>query len=65
MHANRSRRQFQQAITQKACAEQDAMSFFNILTSAELLDVVESQLPVHRERKRQTNHPVTRDLRFC
>lgn len=50
MHANRSRRQFQQAVTQKACAKQDSMSFFNILTSAELFDVVESQLPAHRER---------------
>jgi hypothetical protein len=50
MHANRSRRQIQQVATKKMCAQQDSMSFFNILTSPELFDAVESQLPAHRER---------------
>lgn len=50
MHANRSRCQFQQLATQKVSVQQDSMSFFNILTCAELFDVVESQLPAHRER---------------
>lgn len=50
MHANHSHRKFQQLATRKTCAKQDAMSFFNILTSAELFDVVESRLPAHRER---------------
>ena len=50
MHPNpRVRAQQQQRIRRRA-DQSDAYTFFNLLTSPELLDRVESLLPEHRER---------------
>src|SRR3990172_13135175 len=49
MHPNPSAQAQQQRIRKQA-SNSDAYSFFNLLTSPELLDEVESLLPEHRER---------------
>lgn len=49
MHINRSVL-FQQHRVQRYAAISDAFSFFNQLTSPDLLDILESTLPEHRER---------------
>ena len=50
MYANRNVRTHQHnTIARSACA-QDTTSFFNLLTSPELFDTLESLLPSHRER---------------
>lgn len=41
---------FQQQVIKQQASRQDAIRFFNLLTSAELFDVLESFLPEHRER---------------
>ncbi|WP_421705221.1 IS4 family transposase [Alloalcanivorax xenomutans] len=41
---------FQQQAIKRRLSRQDAIHFFNLLTSAELFDVLESLLPEHRER---------------
>ncbi|WP_416391531.1 hypothetical protein NR756_01550 [Alloalcanivorax xenomutans] len=41
---------FQQQVIKQQASCQDAIRFFNLLTSAELFDVLESFLPEHRER---------------
>mgnify|MGYP006194322529 FL=1 len=50
MYANRNRHQHQQKIVKTQASEQDAVSFFNLLTSPELFDTLENMLPDHRER---------------
>lgn len=50
MHPKRSSRQFQQRSIRQIGSQQDALNLFNILTSDELFDLVESNLPFHRER---------------
>ena len=49
MHNNRSAL-FQQHRVQRYAATSDAFSFFNQLTSPDLLDTLETALPEHRER---------------
>ncbi len=49
MHINRSALS-QQHRLQRYASSSDAFSFFNILTSPDLLDTLESSLPEHRER---------------
>ena len=49
MHINRSALS-QQHRLQRYASSSDAFSFFNLLTSPELLDTLESSLPEHRER---------------
>lgn len=46
---NRVARQRQQRVAKQAQVA-DANRFFSLLNSPELLDIVESQLPQHRER---------------
>ena len=48
-HFNRQSRQRQRRIAKHAEGV-DANHFFNLLTSPQLLDAVEAQLPAHRER---------------
>ncbi len=43
-------RQIQQYSIQSCVNKTYAYSFFNLLTSPQLLDVIEEQLPHHRER---------------
>jgi len=50
MNAKQNQRQLQQKTIQKEAFNQDAISFFNILTAPELFDVLEALLPEHRER---------------
>ena len=50
MYANRNRHKHQQKIVKAQASEQDAVSFFNLLTSPELFDTLENLLPDHRER---------------
>lgn len=50
MYANRNRHRHQQKIVKAQASEQDAVSFFNLLTSPELFDTLENLLPDHRER---------------
>jgi hypothetical protein len=49
-HCN-GRARAQQRSFAKACASMEANCFFNLLTSPELLGIVEAHLPEHRERK--------------
>ncbi|MCU5784950.1 IS4 family transposase, partial [Alcanivorax balearicus MACL04] len=41
---------FQQQAIKQQLSRQDAIRFINVLTSAELFDLLESLLPEHRER---------------
>ena len=50
MNINQKTRQAQQHSIQSCVNKTDAYSFFNLLTSPQLLDVIEEQLPEHRER---------------
>jgi len=50
MHTTHKRVQLQQSLTQKFCQATTPHTFFNLLTSAELLPIVEASLPEHRER---------------
>jgi Transposase DDE domain len=50
MHANHNARASQQNRVRKQARNSDAYAFFNLLTSEQLLDKVESLLPEHRER---------------
>ena len=50
MHANYNARTSQQHSVRKQAGNSDAYAFFNLLTSEQLLDKVESLLPDHRER---------------
>lgn len=50
MHASRRRRERQQQRVQSQAQASDAYAFFNLLTSPQLLNKVESRLPEHRER---------------
>ena len=43
----------------------DAVGFFNLLTSPELLDVTESHLPEHRERLYPPTVTVTLSMFMC
>ncbi len=50
MHTNHKLVNLQQSLVQKHTQESAPYTFFNILTSPELLSVVEDLLPEHRER---------------
>ena len=50
MHANQNARTWQQKRVRKQAVKSDAYAFFNLLTSSQMLDKVESLLPEHRER---------------
>ena len=50
MHATHNARTSQQHRVRKQARNSDAYAFFNLLTSEQLLDKVESLLPDHRER---------------
>ena len=50
MHPNRRASAHQQRRVRSRASNSDAFAFFNLLTSPELLDEVESLLPEHRER---------------
>ena len=50
MHTTHKRVKLQQSLTQKFCQETTPHTFFNLLTSSELLPIVEDSLPEHRER---------------
>jgi hypothetical protein len=50
MHANQRPALEQQKQIQRRAEEADSYAFFNVLTSAQLLDGVEELLPAHRER---------------
>ena len=50
MHANHNASARQQHRVHKQARNSDAYAFFNLLTSKQLLDKVESLLPEHRER---------------
>lgn len=50
MNINHKIRQAQHQSIQSCVNKTDAYSFFNLLTSPQLLDVIEEQLPNHRER---------------
>ncbi len=51
MHTSQKRlRQQQQHLLAHQAHNTNAYTFFNILTSPQLLDIVEQQQPVHRER---------------
>ena len=50
MHANRSAKLHQQKRVHNRATNSDSYDFFNVLTSPELLDQVETLLPDHRER---------------
>jgi hypothetical protein len=51
MNASVKLRQIQRQRIQQHAGQIDAYEFFNLLTSPELLDIVEQQLPEHRERR--------------
>jgi hypothetical protein len=50
MHASHRPALEQQKLIQHRAEETDSYAFFNLLTSAQLLEGVEELLPVHRER---------------
>ena len=50
MHANDNLRAWQQQRVRKQARDSDAYAFFNLLTSDQMLEQVESWLPAHRER---------------
>ena len=50
MHPSLRLRAQQQRHVRRRAEQSDAYAFFNILTGPQLLDKVESLLPVHRER---------------
>ncbi len=50
MFINSKVTQLQQQNIQQYARNSDALSFYNQLTSPELLDTLEAQLPEHRER---------------
>lgn len=50
MHTTHNRVKLQQSLTQKFRQETTPHTFFNLLTNAELLPIVEDSLPEHRER---------------
>ena len=50
MHANQNAHTWQQKRVRKQAVKSDAYAFFNLLTSSQMLDKVESLLPEHRER---------------
>src|SRR5690554_202261 len=50
MHLKRRSRQIQQRSIRQTGSQQDALNLFNLLTSDELFEAVESNLPPHRER---------------
>ena len=50
MHPNPRARALQQSRVRRQTEQSDSFAFFNLLTSPELLDRVESLLPEHRER---------------
>lgn len=50
MNSNQKIQQAQQNSIQSCVNKTDAYSFFNLLTSPQLLDIIEEQLPNHRER---------------
>ncbi|MCZ6804138.1 MAG: hypothetical protein O7D86_09455 [Proteobacteria bacterium] len=50
MHANHKLASLQQSLVEKYSQETTLYTFFNLLTRAELLSVVEERLPEHRER---------------
>jgi hypothetical protein len=50
INTNQKPKQLQQKLITQQINKADAYSFFNLLTSPELLSVVEEQLPEHRER---------------
>jgi len=50
MNTNQKSKQIQQKIVQSHANKTDAYGFFNLLTSPQLLSVVDDQLPPHRER---------------
>ena len=50
MHTTHKRAKLQQSLTLKFRQETTPHTFFNLLTSTELLSVVEDSLPEHRER---------------
>ena len=51
MHTTHKRAKLQQSLTQKFRQETTPHTFFNLLTNAELLSVVEDSLPEFRERR--------------
>jgi len=51
MHASRNAHSYQEKALSVNASAQDANSFFNLLTSPEIFDTIESLLPVHRERQ--------------
>ena len=51
MHANARAHQFQRRRVQERAKLMDSHEFFNLLTSAELFDVLEQHLPERRERR--------------
>ena len=50
MHPNHSPREYQQRRVHTRAANTDSYDFFNLLTSSQLLNDIESLLPDHRER---------------
>ena len=50
MNTNHKLNKIQQNNIQSQLSKTDSYSFFNLLTSSELLSTVEAQLPEHRER---------------
>ncbi|MFT5276159.1 MAG: hypothetical protein ACI9J2_002703, partial [Saprospiraceae bacterium] len=50
MHPNQHAHSFQQGRLRHHVKNTDSYQFFNLLTSTELIDKVESLLPEHRER---------------
>ena len=56
MNINHKIRQAQHHSIQSCINKTDAYSFFNLLTSPQLLDVIEEQLPNHRIRQGQVLH---------
>lgn len=50
MHANDNAKAQQQHRIRKHARDSDAYAFFNLLTSEDMLDKIESLLPEHRER---------------
>lgn len=51
MNASAKPCQIQRKRVQQQAVQMDAYEFFNLLTSPELFDVLEQQLPAHRERR--------------
>jgi len=50
-YLNRTSQKLQQSYLRKLISQSDCQSIFNLLTSSELFEKVESLLPVHRERR--------------